>query len=187
MRVIAGKYRSRTLRSLKGQALRPTSDRLRETLFNILGPTMEGATFVDLYAGTGAVGIEALSRGARLVIFAEQHAAAVALIRRNLESLEIGAQAEVLGMKVLRAIERLEARNTRAQFIFLDPPYAADVEYENTLDALGNSPLLAPDGLLIVEHLKKRKLPQRVGDLQLARVVEQGDAALSFYRLAPVA
>ena len=74
MRVIAGKYRSRTLRSLKGQALRPTSDRLRETLFNILGPAVEGATFVDLYAGTGAVGIEALSRGARAAIFVEQHA-----------------------------------------------------------------------------------------------------------------
>ena len=78
MRVISGKYRSRTLRSLKGQALRPTSDRLRETLFNILGAAVSGSTFVDLYAGTGAVGIEALSRGARHVIFAEQHAPAAA-------------------------------------------------------------------------------------------------------------
>ena len=110
MRVIAGKYRSRTLRSLKGQALRPTSDRLRETLFNILGPAVAGATFVDLYAGTGAVGIEALSRGARGAIFVEQHAPASALIRRNLESLGIGNEAEILGMDVLRGIERLEAR-----------------------------------------------------------------------------
>src|SRR5271170_1032714 len=107
MRVIAGKYRSRTLRSLKGQALRPTSDRLRETLFNILGPTMEGATFMDLYAGTGAVGMEALSRGARRAIFVEHHAPAVALIRRNLESLGIGAESEILGMSVALAIERL--------------------------------------------------------------------------------
>ncbi len=184
MRVIAGKYRSRTLRSLKGHELRPTSDRLRETLFNILGATMESATFVDLYSGTGAVGIEALSRGARLAIFAEQHAPAVALIRRNLESLGIGAQAEVLGMNVLRAIKQVEARKIHAQFIFLDPPYAADIEYQRALEALGDSPLVAPEGLLIVEHLKKRKLPQRVGDLELVRVVEQGDAALSFYRLA---
>jgi 16S rRNA (guanine(966)-N(2))-methyltransferase RsmD len=184
MRIIAGKYRSRTLRSLKGQALRPTSDRLRETLFNILGPAMEGATFVDLYAGTGAVGMEALSRGARLAIFAEHHAPAVALIRRNLESLGIGVQVEILGMAVTRAIERLEARHIHAQFIFLDPPYAADMEYENALEALGDSPLVAPEGRVIVEHLKKRTLPERVGDLELARVVEQGDAALSFYRLA---
>jgi 16S rRNA (guanine966-N2)-methyltransferase len=184
MRVIAGKYRSRTLRSLKGQMLRPTSDRLRETLFNILGPAVDGATFVDLYAGTGAVGIEALSRGARHVIFVEQHAPAVALIRRNLESLGISAGAEILGMNVTRAIERLEARHVHAQFIFLDPPYAADVEYESTLEALGESPLVAPDGRVIVEHLRKRELSERARDLELARVVEQGDAALSFFRLA---
>jgi 16S rRNA (guanine966-N2)-methyltransferase len=184
MRVIAGKYRSRTLRSLKGQELRPTSDRLRETLFNILGPMMEGAMFVDLYAGTGAVGIEALSRGARLAIFAEQHAPAVALIRRNLESLGIAAEAKVLSMNVLRALQRLEARNIHAQYIFLDPPYAADFESENALEALGDSPLIALDGLVIVEHLGKRKLPPRVGNLELARIVAQGDAALSFYRPA---
>jgi 16S rRNA (guanine(966)-N(2))-methyltransferase RsmD len=184
MRVIAGKYRSRTLRSLKGQMLRPTSDRLRETLFNILGPTVGGATFVDFYAGTGAVGIEALSRGAHHAIFVEQHAAAVALIRRNLESLGIGAEAEILGMAVPRAIERLESRQAHAQFVFLDPPYAADSEYESVLEALGESPLIAPGGRVIVEHLKKRDLAERIGDLELARVVEQGDAALSIYRLA---
>ncbi len=184
MRVIAGKYRSRTLRSLKGRMLRPTSDRLRETLFNILGPAVGGATFVDLYAGTGAVGIEALSRGAHQVIFVEQHAPAVALIRRNLESLGIGAGAEILGVDAVRGIERLGARRVHAQFIFLDPPYAADLEYEGALEALGESPLVAPEGRVIVEHLRKRELAERAGELELTRVVEQGDAALSFYRLA---
>ena len=184
LRVIAGKYRSRTLRSLKGQMLRPTSDRLRETLFNILGAQVSGSTFVDLYAGTGAVGIEALSRGARHAIFVEQHAPAVVLIRRNLDSLEIGAEAEVIGADVARAIERLEARRVHAQFIFLDPPYAADGEYESTLETLGESSIVAPEARVIVEHLRKRELPERAGDLELARVVEQGDAALSFYRLA---
>jgi 16S rRNA (guanine966-N2)-methyltransferase len=184
MRIIAGKYRSRTLRSLKGQKLRPTSDRLRETLFNILGPTVEGATFVDLYAGTGAVGIEALSRGARRVIFVEEHAPAVTLIQRNLESLGIGAQAEILSTDVSTGIERLEARRVHAQFVFLDPPYAADEEYEAALEALGESLLVAPGGRVIVEHLRKRALPEQVGELELARVVEQGDAALSFYALA---
>lgn len=184
MRVIAGKYRSRTLRSLKGQALRPTSDRLRETLFNILGPAVEGAMFVDLYAGTGAVGIEALSRGARGAIFVEQHAPATALIRRNLESLGISNQAEILGMHVMRGLERLEARHAHAQFIFLDPPYAADQEYADVLEFLGESGLVAPTGRVIVEHLRKRTLPERAGQLELVRVVEQGDAALSFYRVA---
>ena len=187
MRVIAGKYRTRTLRSLKGQKLRPTSDRLRETLFNILGPNIEGATFVDLFAGTGAVGIEALSRGARHVIFVERHPPAAALIRRNLESLGIIPGAEILGMDVPRGIERLEARHVHAQFIFLDPPYAANEEYESALEALGESPIVAPEARVIVEHLRKHEMPDRVGELELARVVEQGDAALSFYRLAVAA
>jgi 16S rRNA (guanine(966)-N(2))-methyltransferase RsmD len=160
---------------------------LRETLFNVLGPTVLGSTFVDFYAGTGAVGIEAISRGARHAIFVEQHAPAAALIRKNLESLGIGGEAEVLTTNVTRAIERLEARKIHAHFIFLDPPYAADAEYKSSLDALGESPLLSPDGHVIVEHLGKRALPERVGDLELARVLEQGDAALSFYKLALVA
>jgi 16S rRNA (guanine966-N2)-methyltransferase len=184
VRVIAGKYRSRTLRSLKGQALRPTSDRLRETLFNILGATIEDSIFLDLYAGTGAVGIEALSRGARGAIFIEQHAPAAALIRRNLESLGIGSKSEILGVEVLRGLERLEARHVHAQFVFLDPPYASTEEYEGTLEFLGDSPIVAPGGRVIVEHLRKRALPERFGELELTRVVEQGDAALSFYRLA---
>jgi len=164
--------------------LRPTSDRLRETLFNILGPTVGGATFVDFYAGTGAVGIEALSRGAHHVILVEQHAPAVALIRSNLASLGIGAEAEILGMDVGRAIERLGSRHVHAQFIFLDPPYAADLEYESALEALGQSPIVAPEGRVIVEHSRKQELPEQLGSLERVRVVEQGDAALSFYRLA---
>src|ERR1700722_2818395 len=170
MRIIAGKYRSRVLRSLKGQALRPTSDRLRETLFNILGPTVSGATFVDLYAGTGAVGIEALSRGARSAIFIEQHAPAAALIRRNLESLGISDKSEVLGVEVLRGLERLEKRCVHAQFVFLDPPYASTEEYDGALEFLGDSPIVAPEGRVIVEHLRKRALPDRFGELELTRV-----------------
>lgn len=184
MRVIAGRYKSRPLRSLKGTKLRPTSDRLRETLFNILGPMIEGVTFLDLYAGTGAVGIEALSRGARHAIFVEQHAPAVALIRRNLQSLGIGAEAELVATNVESAIERLEHRRSHAQIIFFDPPYAADLEYEKTLELLGESSIVAPEARIVAEHLGKRELPERIGDLELVRVVEQGDAALSFYRLA---
>jgi 16S rRNA (guanine966-N2)-methyltransferase len=187
LRVIAGKFRSRPLRSLKGQALRPTSDRLRETLFNILRPSLEGAIFIDLYAGTGAVGIEALSRGARSAIFVEKHGPAASLIRRNLESLAIGGEAEILGMDVLRGMSRLEARHAHAEFIFLDPPYAAAGEYERVLEYLGESSLVAPGGCVIAEHLRKHALPERAGKLERVRLVEQGDAALSFYRLASAA
>jgi 16S rRNA (guanine(966)-N(2))-methyltransferase RsmD len=130
------------------------------------------------------VGIEALSRGARGAIFIEQHAPAAALIRRNLESLGIGSKSEILGVEVLRGLERLEARHVHAQFVFLDPPYASTEEYEITLEFLGDSPIVAPGGRVIVEHLRKRALPERFGELELTRVVEQGDAALSFYRHA---
>jgi 16S rRNA (guanine966-N2)-methyltransferase len=184
VRVIAGKFRSRPLRSLKGQALRPTSDRLRETLFNILGPAIQETMFMDLYAGTGAVGIEALSRGARGAIFVEQHAPAAALIRRNLDSLGIMGGAEILCADVLRGLERLEARHVHADYIFLDPPYAAAGEYENALEFLGESSLVAPGGRVIAEHLKKHPLPERIGELECTRVVSQSDAALSFYRLS---
>ncbi len=184
MRVIAGKFRSRTLRSLKSFALRPTSDRLRETLFNILSHSIQDAAFLDLYAGTGAVGIEALSRGARHAIFIEEHGPAAALIRRNLESLGISREAEILGVDVLKGLERLEERRGHADFIFLDPPYAKNEEYERTLDYLGESSLLAPGGRVIVEHLKKRLLPEIAGDLELVRKVVQGASAMSFYKLA---
>ena len=188
MRVVAGKYRSRTLQSPRGRALRPTSDRLRETLFSILGPAVEGSLFVDLYAGTGAVGIEALSRGAREVVFIEKHPAAARLIQRNLRSLGIESGAEILAVDALRGLEQLAAprfgKPVHADYIFVDPPYAASDEYERTLAFLDGSRLLAPGGRVIVEHAKQLALPERLETLERARLVEQGDAALSFYRLA---
>jgi len=184
MRVVGGTYRSRALRSLRGRALRPTSDRLRETLFDILGPTIEGSVFVDIYAGTGAVGIEALSRGARQTIFIERHAAAVRLIRGNLRALGITSEAEILAMDALRALELLAASRLHAQSFFLDPPYAETGEYERALDFLDRSSMLTPGGRVIVEHEKRRVLPDYLESLERIRVAEQGDAALSFYRLA---
>src|SRR5216684_5857301 len=138
MRVIAGIYRSRVLKSLKGLALRPTSDRLRETLFNVLAPSIAGSRFVDLFAGTGAIGIEALSRGAAEVVFIENHALAVTLIRRNLESLGIATGATVLAVDALRGLAMLASRKKQAEpgydYIFLDPPYSAAQDYARVLE-----------------------------------------------------
>lgn len=191
MRVIAGTYRSRILKSLKGQALRPTSDRLRETLFDVLGPAVAGSRFIDLFAGTGAVGIEALSRGAAEVVFVENHAPAAALIRRNLESFGIKSGATVLAMDALRALEELSTRQKRSatgfDFIFLDPPYAAANDYVRVLKSLGSGNLLAPGGLVIAEHRRSFDLPEKAGALQCYRILQQGDAALSFYRRAAAA
>ena len=186
MRVIAGTYRSRILKSLKGLALRPTSDRLRETLFNVLAPNISGARFADLFAGTGAIGIEALSRGAAEVAFIENHAPAAALIRKNLDSLGIRSGFTVLPVDVLRGLVMLASRAKGAEskfdFIFLDPPYAAAADYARVLKFLGSADLLVSGGIVVAEHRRKFDLPEIAESLRRFRVLKQGDAALSFYR-----
>jgi len=183
MRVIAGTYKSRILKSLKGLALRPTSDRLRETLFNVLAPHISGSRFVDLFAGTGAIGIEALSRGAAEAVFLENHAPAVTLIKKNLESLGITKSATVLAADALRGLAKLAARKSPGyNIIFLDPPYAAAADYSRVLEFLGTADLLAPGGLVAAEHRRSFDLPEAAGALSRFRVLKQGDAALSFYR-----
>jgi 16S rRNA (guanine966-N2)-methyltransferase len=186
MRVIAGTHRSRILKSLKGLALRPTSDRLRETLFNVLGPSVARARFLDLFAGTGAIGIEALSRGASEIVFVENHPPAAALIRRNLASLEIHSGVTVLTVDVLRGLQRLATRNKETDaafdYVFLDPPYASTDDYARVLKFLGNTDLVATGGIVVTEHRPKFDLPGNFGSLQRFRLLKQGDAALSFYR-----
>jgi 16S rRNA (guanine(966)-N(2))-methyltransferase RsmD len=186
MRVIAGKFRSRSLKSLKGLALRPTSDRLRETLFNVLAERVADARFVDAFAGTGAVGIEALSRGAREVIFIENHLPAVALIRKNLRALGIQSLGSVLALDTLRGLQRLVANPPAASslvdIVYLDPPYAAAQDYRRVLTFLGAAPFLAEGSLVIAEHRSSVELPETFGNLSRVRVLRQGDATLSFYR-----
>jgi 16S rRNA (guanine966-N2)-methyltransferase len=186
MRIIAGTFRSRQLKSLKGMTLRPTSDKLRETLFNILSDMVAGSRFVDLFAGTGAVGIEALSRGAGEAIFVEKHPPAVALIKKNLESLDIHKGARVLPLDALQALKQFAeepaAANARIDIAFLDPPYAEKLQYANVLSFLGGANLLAENAVVIAEHQRSLDLPETFGKLERVRVLRQGDAALSFFR-----
>ena len=176
MRVIAGEFRSRRLKTLPGLETRPTPDRLRETLFNILAPRMEGTIFLDAYAGTGAVGIEALSQGATKSIFVERRRAAVEVIRENLETLGLRSRAEVYCGKALHVIERV-----KADIVFLDPPYELENEYEAALAALGSS----AETLVVVQHARKFCVKDTFGALSKTRVVSMGDNALSFYEPAP--
>src|ERR1700676_5371250 len=148
MRIIAGKYRSRILKSLKGNAPRPTSARLRETLFNVLAPNISGSRFLDIFAGTGAVGIEALSRGATQAVFIENHAPAATLIRRNLASLEIQTEAQILPLDALRAA-RHKPTDAPFDFAFVDPPYAEKEQYDRVLGFLGCAPFLGLGSIVI--------------------------------------
>lgn len=189
MRVIGGKFRSRPLRSLPGTDLRPTADRLRETLFNVLGAgnpgAFEGKVWLDLCAGTGAVGIEALSRGAAQVYFVESSNQAAGLIRRNLDSLRVESGFEVMREDVLRALRTLAAKNVAANFIFLDPPYRMEKLYFQALQLLSQSPLLTAHTIVVAEHDKRFDPGDGFALLRRYRKLEQGDAGLSFYRLLP--
>jgi 16S rRNA (guanine966-N2)-methyltransferase len=194
VRIIAGVYRSRSIESPAGLGTRPTSDRLRETLFNVLAPRIEGAAFLDLYAGSGAVGIEALSRGAARVTFVERGPKALAALRGNLERLGIGAGFRVQAGSVAAFLRAKSAETFNV--VFLDPPWDAGTEYKATLEALGSeapnprsqtrdlghpTKLLIEGAVVIAEHRRKQKLEDRYGKLERTRLLEQGDAALSFY------
>lgn len=185
MRVIAGTYRSRPLAAPRGMHTRPTSDRLRETLFNILAPRIEGSRFVDLYAGTGAVGIEAISRGATHVWFAEKAVPAIQTLRQNLAALKIATGYTVEDRGTGALLARLAKLAQPIDILFLDPPYEAAEEYPSTLNLLGSraATFLTPASLIVAEHSSKLPLAATYGKLHHTRLVKQGDAALSFFEL----
>jgi len=191
MRVISGKYRSRPLRSLRGMDIRPTSDRLRETLFNVLtagNPSaLEGSVWLDLFAGTGAVGIEALSRGAKQVCFVEASAVAANVIRQNLESLNIGSGFKIYQEEMPRAFWRMEREHVAADVVFIDPPYRMKDAYRETLRTLAESPVVWAMSMVIAEHERKFDPGEEFGQLRRFRKLAQGSAALSFYRMASAA
>ena len=183
MRVIGGTFRSRILQAPPGASTRPTSDRLRETLFNVLAPRIEGARFLDLYAGSGAVGIEALSRGASEVVFVERAAPALKTMRANLARLAINDGVRIVAGSVAAYLRGSED-DSRFDVVFLDPPYDAAGEYGVALGLLGKAAdALMGGAIVIAEHFRKDKLEEQYGALRRTRLLQQGDAALSFYAM----
>ena len=186
MRIIAGKFRGRRLKSPPSLQTRPTSDRLRETLFNILSPRLEGARLLDLCAGTGAVGIEALSRGASHATFVDQSRKMCGLIESNLNSFEIfPANYQVVAAEALAYLRRQVKKGEQSfDIVFFDPPYATD--YDLLLDFIGahSAQVLKTDGLVIVEHHQKKPLADQFQALNRYRELRQGDSTLSFYKVS---
>lgn len=174
MRVIGGEFRSRRLKAPAGDDVRPTPDRLREALFSILAPRIEGCTFLDAYAGCGSVGIEALSRGARHAIFLEKSRPALRCLNENIAALGIETRSEVHAGPAAPVITQFNA-----DIVFLDPPYPREKEYVTCLERLS----AVPRPLIIVQHASKftRLLREEYGPLKRVRILSQGDNSLSFY------
>jgi 16S rRNA (guanine(966)-N(2))-methyltransferase RsmD len=180
MRVIAGSLKGRRLKAPTWDGLRPTSDQLRETLFNVLAPRIAGARVLDGYAGTGAIGIEALSRGASAVTFIERDRRAQALIAGNLAHCGVANGYAIIRASVARALDDLCAHAAAFDVIVVDPPYGdADTDVASVLAPAGE--LLAPEGVVVLEHARRRAAPISPGRLQQTRELAAGDSALSFY------
>lgn len=183
-RIIAGRAKGRRLVAPRGSATRPTASRVKQTLFDILAPQLPDSRFLDLCAGSGAVGLEALSRGAAEVVLVERDARAAALVRVNAATLSAGpGRVEVRRADCLGALRDLAREGRRFDLVYLDPPYESDL-YESALAALGALGLLEASGQVVAEHFHKRPLPETIGALVHHRSVRVGDHRLSFYRRA---
>lgn len=184
MRIGSGTFKGRTLKTPKGEATRPTSGLVRETLFNILARDIPEACVLDLFAGSGSVGLEALSRGAAHATFVEKARPALACLRENITALDVAEETTVLPYPVDRALAELIRAGDAFDLIFLDPPFADAEAYARTLAAVAESNLLAPDGILIAQHGARLPLPEQIGNLHRNRLQKIGDNALSFWSAA---
>ncbi|MGQ9508186.1 MAG: 16S rRNA (guanine(966)-N(2))-methyltransferase RsmD [Thermodesulfobacteriota bacterium] len=183
MRIISGTSKGRRLAAPKGLSVRPTSDRVKESIFNILGKEIEGKIVLDLFAGTGNLGIEALSRGAMKTIFVEKARQALRIIQKNLLRCGFIGQSEVIPKDIHRAIPMLEKRGDSFDFIFMDPPYEEGL-VQKTLKKLQIHPIYHQDSILIIEHGRREPLPKNLFGWKIIRQRMIGDTLLSFLRLS---
>ncbi|MGH7164075.1 MAG: 16S rRNA (guanine(966)-N(2))-methyltransferase RsmD [Nitrospiraceae bacterium] len=182
MRVIAGSHKGRPLLGPVGSRLRPTSDRVKEALFSILGSRVQGARFLDLYAGTGAIGIEALSRGAQRAVFVEPNSASLQVLQANLNRCGLSQLADVHACHDTDFLRREDLWGPPYDLVYADPPYGHDCE-EHLLPSLGCGAMMARDGIVVLEHATKRSVPPQVGRLTRVRDYRYGDTTLSVYGL----
>jgi len=181
MRVLAGELKGRRLVTPRGWTTRPTSDHVRIACLDALMPFLAAGPFLDVFAGAGGVGIEALSRGAPSAVFVERDAMAVRALRENLERLDLIARARVMRDDAARAVERLAVARPRFAVAFLDPPYEG-FDPLPLMERLVGGACVAPDGALVLQHASRRAAPERVGDFAVWRTRRFGDSTLTFFR-----
>jgi 16S rRNA (guanine966-N2)-methyltransferase len=180
LKISVGNLKNKRLKAVKGNFVRPTSSKVKQALFNILSEKISDALVLDLYAGTGAVGIELLSLGAAEAFFVEHNRVAVNMIKRNLEQTGVGLQARIYKMKVLDALVRLQKRKKRFDLIFVDPPY--DISVADVLFNISEQNILAEQGIVILEHSKLFEYNDKYDELFLYKRKRYGTTLLSFYR-----
>ncbi|MGB2705680.1 MAG: 16S rRNA (guanine(966)-N(2))-methyltransferase RsmD [Candidatus Omnitrophota bacterium] len=182
MRIIGGEGRGRQIKMPKGAEVRPTQDRVREAIFNVIREKIPGSDVLDLFAGSGAFGIEALSRAAHSVIFVDNNINCIRAIKANLTVLgEDREIPQVLKTDAVRAISRFQKKGRKFDIIFLDPPYYKGLA-KNSLIKINACDILSQHGFVVVEHFKKDALPEKAGDIFLFKEKRYGDTAVSFYR-----
>ncbi|MFM1650715.1 16S rRNA (guanine(966)-N(2))-methyltransferase RsmD [Brevibacillus sp. B_LB10_24] len=180
MRVIAGDYKGRPLAAVPGRGTRPTSDKVKESIFNMIGPYFDGGWALDLYAGTGGLGIEALSRGADKAVFVDADPKAVSIVKQNLAALKLEGRSEIYRIDAARALRALAKRQLVFELVFLDPPYAKQ-QIAQELQVLQESGLLSSECRIVAEHDAGVILPERVGDCAVQRIASYGDTAVTIY------
>ncbi len=181
LRVISGEARGHKLKTLKGSATRPTSDRVKESLFNIVSGYIQGSEVLDLFAGSGSLGIEALSRGAAYAVFADKSKESCGIIKENLAFTKFAEKSEVLFMGFTEALVKLASEGKKFDIVFLDPPYNKNFIQE-TLKNLAKNDIIRDGGILIAEHHIDDELPEYSGKLKISRKQKYGDTVISFYR-----
>ncbi len=185
MRIISGKLKGRKLTSFRGQRIRPTSDRVREAIFDILTIEWGGKEVLDLFAGTGGLGIEALSRGAHRVIFVENHPQALLVLKKNLRALKLTESCELVKLKVEAGIRSAEKNKWKFDVVFLDPPYAAGLA-DSTLRLIAESNILKENSLVVVEHPCKEKFLEQYRKIRMIDQRGYGGTGVSFFMTSPV-
>ncbi|WP_303860097.1 16S rRNA (guanine(966)-N(2))-methyltransferase RsmD [Alkalibaculum bacchi] len=181
MRVITGTAKGKKLLAPNDERVRPTTDRIKETLFNIINPYVRDAVIIDCFAGTGGIGIEALSRGARQAYFIDNHGESIKLIRRNLEIARLGEKGIVLPVDASSALTSLVNKNVKADIIFMDPPYHLNI-ISRLVEIISENNLLAEDGIIIAEHDNRMELKEQIGQFIKVDQRVYGTTIMSYYK-----
>jgi len=184
MRVIAGEHKGRRLTAVPGKGTRPTTDKVKESIFNMIGPYFEGGWALDLYAGTGGLGIEALSRGIERAVFVEWDARAFSVVKQNIAACRLEDRAELYRIDAARALKALAKRGASFDLVFLDPPYAQQRIAEEVAE-MQEMGLLAPDAWIVAEHDADVTLPETIGDCSVDRVATYGETSITLYLHQP--